>query len=341
MGTESDGDRGTRGGAGAKPAAPKLLDRLRNEIRRRHYSVRTEAAYVQWVRRFILFHGKRHPDAMGAAEIAEFLTHLAVEGKVASATQNQALNALVFLYREVLRREVPELSNVIRPKRPKRLPVVLTPAEVRAVFAELSGVHRLVCGLLYGSGLRLMEGLRLRVKDLEFERRELVVRDGKGRQDRVTMLPVSLEEPLRAQMERARALHERDLAEGCAVVYLPQALQRKYPQAAREWAWQYVFPSERRSLDRRTGVEGRHHLNEATLQRAVKRAVRRSGIAKLASCHTLRHSFATHLLESGHDIRTVQELLGHRSVRTTMVYTHVLNRGGLGVRSPLDGWEIS
>jgi integron integrase len=318
-----------------------LLDRLRNEIRRRHYSVRTEAAYVQWVRRFILFHGKRHPDAMGAAEIAEFLTHLAVEGKVASATQNQALNALVFLYRGVLKREVPELSNVIRPKRPKRLPVVLTPAEVRAVFAELSGVHRLVCGLLYGSGLRLMEGLRLREKDLEFERRELVVRDGKGRQDRVTMLPASLEEPLRAQMERARALHERDLADGFGAVYLPQALQRKYPRAAREWAWQYVFPSERRSLDRRTGVEGRHHLNEAALQRAVKRAVRRSGIAKLASCHTLRHSFATHLLESGHDIRTVQELLGHRSVRTTMVYTHVLNRGGLGVRSPLDGWEMS
>jgi integron integrase len=318
-----------------------LLDRLRNEIRRRHYSVRTEAAYVQWVRRFILFHGKRHPDAMGAAEIAEFLTHLAVEGKVASATQNQALNALVFLYRGVLKREVPELSNVIRPKRPKRLPVVLTPAEVRAVFAELSGVHRLVCGLLYGSGLRLMEGLRLRVKDLEFERRELVVRDGKGRQDRVTMLPASLEEPLHAQMERARALHERDLADGFGAVYLPQALQRKYPRAAREWAWQYVFPSERRSVDRRTGVEGRHHLNEAALQRAVKRAVRRSGIAKLASCHTLRHSFATHLLESGHDIRTVQELLGHRSVRTTMVYTHVLNRGGLGVRSPLDGWEMS
>jgi integron integrase len=338
---EIDGDRGTGSGAGASPSAPKLLDRLRNEIRRRHYSVRTEAAYVQWVRRFILFHGKRHPDAMGAAEIAEFLTHLAVEGKVASATQNQALNALVFLYRGVLKREVPELSNVIRPKRPKRLPVVLTPAEVRAVFAELSGVHRLVCGLLYGSGLRLMEGLRLRVKDLEFERRELVVRDGKGRQDRVTMLPASLEEPLHAQMERARALHERDLAEGYGAVFLPQALQRKYPRAAQEWAWQYVFPSERRSVDRRTGVEGRHHLSEAALQRAVKRAVRRSGIAKLASCHTLRHSFATHLLESGHDIRTVQELLGHRSVRTTMVYTHVLNRGGLGVRSPLDGWEMS
>jgi integron integrase len=241
----------------------------------------------------------------------------------------------------MLKREMPELSNVIRPKRPKRLPVVLTPAEVRAIFAEISGVHRLICGLLYGSGLRLMEGLRLRVKDLDFERRELVVRDGKGRQDRVTMLPVSLREPLRAQLERARALHERDLAEGCGAVYLPQALQRKYPQAAREWVWQYVFPSERRSVDSRAGVEGRHHLNEAALQRAVKRAVRRSGIAKLASCHTLRHSFATHLLESGYDIRTVQELLGHRSVRTTMVYTHVLNRGGLGVRSPLDGWELS
>jgi integron integrase len=226
---------------------------------------------------------------MGAAEIAEFLTHLAVEGKVASATQNQALNALVFLYREVLQREMPELSNVIRPKRPKRLPVVLTPAEVRAVFAEISGVHRLICGLLYGSGLRLMEGLRLRVKDLDFERRELMVRDGKGRQDRVTILPASLEEPLRAQLERARALHERDLAEGCGAVHLPQALQRKFPRASQEWAWQYVFPSERRSVDRRTGVEGRHHLNEAALQRAVKRAVRRSGIAKLASCHTFRH----------------------------------------------------
>lgn len=338
----SSGSGPDRAGAGearsSDPAAPapRLLDRVRDEIRRRHYSLRTETSYLQWIRRFILFHGKRHPREMGRVEVAEFLTHLAVEGHVASPTQNQAFSALLFLYREVLELELSGLENVIRPRVPRRLPVVLTRVEVGAVLAELSGRHRLLAALLYGSGMRLMEGLRLRVKDLDFERLELAVRDGKGRNDRVTMLPASLVELLQRQLQAARELHATDLAEGLGAVALPHALARKYPSAPREWAWQWVFPSLRRSRDPRSGRSGRHHQHESSLQRSVSAAVRAAGIAKPATCHTFRHSFATHLLEDGYDIRTVQELLGHRSVRTTMIYTHVLNRGGRGVRSPLD-----
>ena len=315
---------------------PKLLDRVRRAIQIRHYSVRTEHAYVHWVRRFVLFHGKRHPAGLGAPEVSEFLSHLATHGRVAASTQNQARNALLFLYREVLLQPLPELEEVVRAKPPHRLPVVLTPGEVTALLAALSGPPRLVAGLLYGSGLRLLEGLRVRVKDLDFERGEILVRDGKGRRDRVTMLPRRLTGPLRQQLEIARALHRADLAEGFGAVFLPDALAQKYPSADREWGWQYVFPAAQRSLDPRSGEERRHHLSESSVQRAVRAGVRRAGLVKPASCHTLRHSFATHLLERGQDIRTVQELLGHRSVATTMIYTHVLNRGARGVTSPLD-----
>jgi integron integrase len=318
------------------PQAPRLLDRVRSAIRVRHYSIRTEQAYVQWIRRFILFHRKRHPAEMGGAEIAAFLTHLAVEGNVAESTQNQALNAIVFLYRVVLETEIDDLGQVVRARKPRRLPVVLTLAETRAVLSRLEGVHRLAAELLYGAGLRLLECVRLRVKDLEFARGEIVVRDGKGRRDRVTMLPERVRKGLSVQLALARAIHEADLSAGFGSVYLPTALARKYRGADRDWPWQYVFPSEKRARDPRSGVVRRHHLSESTLQRAVKRTIREAQIVKPASCHSLRHSFATHLLENGYDIRTVQELLGHRSVTTTMVYTHVLNRGGKGVRSPLD-----
>lgn len=323
----------------ATPAAerrPRLLDEVRDAIRRRHYSIRTEQAYIQWIRRFILFHGKRHPDSMGKAEVEAFLTHLAVDGRVAASTQNQALNAILFLYRQVLHRELDWLSGVTRAKRPARLPVVLTREEVSAVLVELDGVRWLMAALLYGCGLRLMECLRLRVKDLEFSRRQLIVREGKGAKDRITVLPERLIEPLALHLDKVRVLHQRDLRAGYGEVWLPHALERKYPAANREWAWQYVFPAGNLSRDPRTGVRRRHHLDESTLQRAVKEAVRRAGIHKQASCHTFRHSFATHLIEAGYDIRTVQELLGHSDVRTTMIYTHVLNRGGRGVQSPLD-----
>ena len=317
-------------------AEPRLLDRVREVGRARHLSVRTEEAYVQWVRRFVLFHGKRHPREMGAAEIAEFVTHLAVEGRVASATHSQALSALLFLYREVLVRELPDLRGLVRPRRPKRLPVVFTRGEVVAVLSHLDGVHDLMARLLYGSGLRLMECVRLRVKDVDFAAREIRVRDGKGRRDRLTILPDALHTALGEHLGRVRARHECDLREGFGEVWLPDALARKYRGAGREWGWQWWFPAQRRSRDPRSGAIRRHHVHEAGLQRAVKAAVRASGTAKPGSCHTFRHSFATHLLEDGYDIRTVQELLGHRSVRTTMIYTHVLNRGGRGVRSPLD-----
>ena len=297
---------------------------------------RTESAYVGWIRRFILENGKRHPKDMGEREVEAFLSLLATRDNVAASTQNQALSALLFLYRQVLGVDLPWMENVRRAKRPERLPVVLSRSEVTALLAQLSGSHWLMASLLYGSGLRLLECLRLRIKDLDFERVELIVRSGKGGKDRRTVLPSGLIAPLQMQVEEARQVHRRDLDAGFGSVWLPGALARKYPGAAREFAWQYVFPSFQRSVDRRTGAIGRHHRDEKPLQRAVKSAVRRAGIDKPATCHTLRHSFATHLLEDGYDIRTVQELLGHSDVATTQIYTHVLGRGANAVRSPLD-----
>ena len=291
---------------------------------------------MDWIKRFVLHFGKRHPTEMGGREVEAFLTHLAVHGKVAAATQNQAKSALLFLYREVLNQDLPWLENVEKAKAPKRLPVVLTQAEVQSVLARLTGTHWLVSGLLYGAGLRIMEALRLRVKDVEFSRGEILVREGKGFKDRVTMLPAAVAEPLKAHLIQVRDLHEQDVAEGFGEVYLPYALDRKYPNAGREWGWQYVFPSKNRSVDPRSGEVRRHHVQDQAIQRAIRQAVRDAGIAKPATPHTLRHSFATHLLEAGYDIRTVQELLGHSDVSTTMIYTHVLNKGGRGVTSPLD-----
>jgi integron integrase len=316
---------------------PKLLDRVRDKIRLKHYSIRTEQSYVQWVRRFILHHDKRHPAEMGAVEVEAFLTHLAVAGNVAASTQNQARSAILFLYKEVLGTALPWLDNVEQAKKPKRLPVVLTPDEVRGLLAQLAGVHWLVAVLLYGAGLRLMEALRLRVQDVDFKRREILVREGKGFKDRVTMLPELAAKPLQLHLEAVKALHQKDLAEGYGAVFLPYALERKYPNAGKSWGWQYVFPAGNRSVDPRSGQTRRHHIDEQTIQRAVKQAVRNAGIVRPATPHTLRHSFATHLLQNGQDIRTVQELLGHEDVQTTMIYTHVLNKGGRGVTSPLDG----
>lgn len=303
--------------------APKLLDQVRGKIRLKHYSIRTEQAYVDWIKRFILHFDKRHPRELGAAEVEAFLTHLAVAGNVAAATQNQAKSALLFLYREVLETELPWLDNVERARAPKRLPVVLTREEVQGVLGRLTGTHWLIASLLYGAGLRIMEGLRLRVKDVEFSRREILVRDGKGFKDRVTMLPAALAAPLAEHLERVKALHGRDLAAGRGAVYLPYALERKYPGAARDWAWQYVFPSANLSADPRTGIERRHHLQDQAVQRAMRQAVRDAGVNKPATPHTLRHSFATHLLDGGADVRVVQELLGHASVTTTQLYTLV------------------
>jgi integron integrase len=322
--------------AAAEPRPPKLLDRVRAACRVRHYSIRTEDAYVDWVKRFILFHHKRHPLEMGAAQINAFLTHLAVDGHVAASTQNQAFSALLFLYRSVLEVEPGLIEGVIRAQRPKRLPVVLTRSEVRRVLAQLTGTYRLIGQLLYGSGLRLLEGLRLRVKDLDFGQGEILVREGKGNKDRHTLLPEALRDDLCRHLEAVRRLHEEDLAKGFGKVYLPDALDRKLPAAAGEWRWQYVFPSANLSVDPRSGARRRHHAHEAAVSRAITTAVRRAGIAKHATSHSFRHSFATHLLEAGYDIRTVQELLGHADVATTMIYTHVLNKGGKGVKSPLD-----
>lgn len=318
-----------------KPS-PKLLDQVRGKIRLKHYSIRTEQSYLDWIKRFILFHGKRHPKDMGPQDVEAFLTHLAVQGKVAASTQNQAKSALLFLYKEVLGIELSWLDNVERAKAPKRLPVVLTREEVQAVLTRLEGTYWLVASLLYGTGLRIMEAVRLRIKDVDFARREILVRDGKGFKDRVTMLPSTLAEPLKAHLQRVKALHQQDLEAGFGAVYLPYALDRKYPNAGRDWAWQYVFPAAKLSIDPRSGETRRHHLQDQAVQRAVKQAVRDAGLSKPATPHTFRHSFATHLLEGGYDIRTVQELHGHSDVSTTMIYTHVLNRGGKGVQSPLD-----
>jgi integron integrase len=315
---------------------PKLLDQVRDVIRRKHYSIRTEQAYIDWIRRFIIYHGKRHPGEMAEEEVAQFLTHLARHLNVAASTQNQALSALLFLYKEVLKHEIGWLQKVERAKKPPKLPVVLSRAEVKQIFGHLHGVPKLMAGLLYGSGLRLMECVRLRIKDIDFELAQITVRDAKGGKDRITMLPQNMSEPLRRHLLRVKAQHEQDLEDGFGSVHLPFALARKSPKAAREWPWQYAFPSSRLSIDRRNGEKRRHHIAEGLLQSALKRAVDAAGIVKRANCHSLRHSFATHLLTKGYDIRTVQELLGHKDVGTTMIYTHVLNRPGIGVKSPLD-----
>ncbi len=323
--------------AGPPPDPPPLLmDQVRDACRTRHYSRRTEKTYSRWIRRFILFHRKRHPRQMGEAEVAHFLSSLAVRGKVSASTQNQALSALLFLYEAVLGRKLQWVDGLVRAKASPRVPVVLSRQEVRAVLDHLSGTTWLMATLLYGAGLRLMECARLRVKDLDFQRNEIVVRQGKGGRDRRTMLPAGLRPHLEAHLRKVYAQHRRDLSRGAGWVELPGALARKYPSAGREWPWQWVFPATRVYLEPVTGERRRHHLHETVLQRAVKLAVLRAGIPKPASCHTFRHSFATHLLEDGHDIRTVQELLGHRDVTTTMIYTHVLNRGGRGVLSPSD-----
>ncbi len=316
---------------------PKLLEQMRTALRARHYSRKTEQSYCQWVRRFIHFHGLRHPAEMAEPEVNEFLTYLAIDRKVSASTQNQALCALLFLYRHVLGRELGHLGDVIRARKPKRLPVVMTRDEVKVVLQNLSGDKWLVASLLYGAGLRLMESLRLRIQDIDFDRNEIMVRDGKGAKDRITMLPGSLKSPLRDHLRKVKEIHQQDLAEGWGRVQMPMALDRKYPNAPVDWRWQWVFPQEHRWKNHRTGEQGRHHIDESLVQKAVSRAVTSSGFTKRATCHTFRHSFATHLLEGGYDIRTVQELLGHKDVKTTMIYTHVLNRGPAGVRSPIDG----
>ena len=317
-------------------AKPRLLDQVRHRLRVKHYSTRTEHAYVGWIRRFILANDKRHPRELGALEVEQFLSGLAVQGRVAASTQNQCLSALLFLYREVLGIDLPWMEGVVRAKHPRKLPTVLSRDEVRLLLAQLDGRPWLLASVLYGTGLRLMECLRLRVKDVDFARNEILVRDGKGGKDRRTVLPASLVEPLQREIERARRLHEEDLRAGFGEAWLPHALARKYPTAAREFGWQYVFPAGKRSVDPRGGLERRHHFDDGMLSRRLKKARLAAGIAKPLSAHTLRHSFATHMIEAGYDIRTVQELLGHNDVSTTQVYTHVLNRGAGGVLSPLD-----
>ena len=322
--------------ASVESSQPRLLDRVRTEIRTRHYALRTEQTYVHWIRRFILFHDKRHPQDMGAAEVGRFLSHLATERNVAASTQNQAKSALLFLYGQVLKIDLPWMNEIVGGRTQRTLPVVLTPSEVRRLLHELSGLTGLVATVLYGTGMRLMEGLRLRVKDIELERREIVVRDGKGGKDRVTVLPENLMRPLQDQLALAKSLHDSDLRAGYGSVWMPDALSVKYLKANKSWGWHWAFPSPVMSTDPRTGVIQRHHLHEQSVQRAVALAARRAGIDKPCSPHVLRHSFATHLLQAGYDIRTVQELLGHSDLKTTMIYTHVMNRGGRGVRSPLD-----
>ncbi len=314
----------------------KLLEVVLDSLRTQNYSYRTEKTYINWIRKYILFHNKRHPKEMGEREINQFLTYLAVNQKVAASTQNQALSALLFLYKRILRKEIGWIGNIQRARKPKKIPVVFTREEVKKVMLHLHGKCWLMGALMYGSGLRLMECLRLRVKDLDFACRQITVRSGKGQKDRLTMMPESVISPLKTHLQRVKSLHEKDLAEGFGSVRLPGALRRKYPNADKEWRWQYVCPASTRYFDPEDKEHRRHHFHESAVQRAMKDAIEKACITKTGSCHTLRHSFATHLLENGHDIRTVQELLGHQDVRTTMIYTHVLNRGGMGVKSPMD-----
>lgn len=315
---------------------PRLLDSVREVLRVHHYSISTEHSYVQWIKRFIYFHNKRHPKDMGGNEITAYLTYLAVEGNVSASTQNQALSALLFLYKRVLHLELPWMDDVIRAKPTRRLPVVLTRQEIKALLSQFDGTRWLIYSLIYGCGFRIMECLRLRVKDIDFHYKQIVIRDAKGGKDRVTLLPDSLFDVLRTHLARVKELHEQDLKAGFGCVYLPHALSKKYPSACKEWGWQYIFPSSTISTDPRSGIQRRHHIYKQTLQRNMKIAIRNAGIVKPASMHTLRHSFATHLLEDGYDIRTVQELLGHKDVKTTQIYTHVMGRGCNGVKSPLE-----
>lgn len=315
---------------------PRLMDRVRAALRVAHYALSTERTYCHWIKRYILHHNKRHPLEMGAAEVGEFLSHLAAVENVSASTQNQAMHAVLYLYKHVLGVDLPWLDGVTRARESKRLPVVLTQRETQALLRHVHGTSGTIIKLLYGTGMRLLEGLRLRIKDMDLERREIIVREGKGNKDRVTMIPAALVDELRDHLQARRVMHDTDLATGHADVELPHAIERKYPQAGQQWAWQYVFAAKTYSADPRTGVYRRHHVGEWVIQRAVKAAARKAGIPKLVHPHTLRHSFATHLLETGSDIRTVQELLGHSDVKTTMIYTHVLNRGGRGVLSPLD-----
>ncbi len=318
----------------------KLLDQVRDVIRKKHYSIRTEQAYVDWAKRFILFHKKNHPKDLGEKEISQFISHLATDRRVASSTQNQALNAIVFLYKRVLNIELGNFGHMERAKKPEKLPTVMSRTEVNKVLSSMSGINQLMAKLLYGCGLRLMECVRLRVKDIDFEQNHIIVRDGKGMKDRSTMLPEQLKPLLMEHLEGVKITHKQDLQNRLGEAYLPLALERKYPKAAKEWGWQYVFPSEKISKDPRSGKMRRHHVSESALQRAVQKAARKACLTKHVSPHTFRHSFATHLLEGGYDIRTVQELLGHKDVSTTMIYTHVINKGGIGVQSPLDTLNI-
>ncbi len=321
----------------AAPQEKRLLDQYRDALRIKHYSPRTEGTYVQWVRNYILFHNKRHPKEMGIPEIGQYLTHLATNQQVAASTQNQAFSAILFLYRHILNIQLDELQLAeLRPQRAKTVPIVLSKDEVKRLIANLSGTNKLIAQVMYGGGLRVMECMRLRVKDIDFENHQVIVRDGKGENDRFTILPDSLISPLQLHLRYVKSLHEKDLADGHGSVYLPNALERKYKNADKDWIWQYLFPAAEISTDKRTGIIRRHHIHETIIQRSIKEAARRAGINKHVTPHTLRHSFATHLLQNGYDIRTIQELLGHKDVKTTMIYTHVLQRGGLAVKSPLD-----
>lgn len=315
---------------------PKLLQQVRDTLRAKHYSYKTEKAYVHWIKRFILFHNKRHPTEMGEKEIREFINHLAVKENVSASTQNQALCAIIFLYKHVLKKDIGDLGEIVWAKKPRRIPVVFTKKEAKAVLDHLTGRNWIMANLLYGAGLRLSECLQLRVKDIDFEYNQITVRNSKGNKDRVTVLPEIIKKPLLEHLKRVKKLHEEDLQNGFGAVYLPYALERKYPNAAKEWGWQYVFPATQISKDPITGIRRRHHIYETVLQKAVKQAIQKAGISKHASCHTFRHSFATHLIQDGHDIRTVQELMGHEDISTTQIYTHVIKKGGLGVTSPAD-----